>query len=381
MPCGGRSVTGMPWQWLWIEIAAWWPCSTAQMMFFGPQAASPPKKTPGSVRLEGHLVDHRHVPLVELDAEVALDPGERVLLADGEDDVVAGDDDGVDDRRVRAPARPTRGARTPCPTSVPFSMTKRFGAWLMTISTPSSSASSSSQGEALKNARGRRAITLMSLPPRRRDERQQSIAVLPTPMISTRSPIESMWPKATDSSQSMPMWMRSRVVAAGDVEVLAARRAGADEDGVEVLRRAALAGSSPACCSGCRRPCRGWSRSPRRGPLRAAGRPGCWCASGRRACRASRRSPPRSRAASGRWRRSARPGRRRCRRCACRSSSAGSPAGGRRCRRGGRRRRASGGRSRPACRRSGVRRQAGSQGRSQVRPRIPGNTFDSRLNM
>ena len=37
--------------------------------------------------------------------------------------------------------------------------------------------------------------------------RQQSIAVLPTPMISTRSPIFSMWPNATDSSQSMPMWM------------------------------------------------------------------------------------------------------------------------------------------------------------------------------
>ena len=95
------------------------------------------------------------------------------------------------------------------PVSVPSSITKRFGAWLMTISTPSSSASSSSHGEALKKLRGRRAITLMSLPPRRRDERQQSIAVLPTPMISTRSPILSMCPKATDSSQSMPMWIRS----------------------------------------------------------------------------------------------------------------------------------------------------------------------------
>ena len=38
--------------------------------------------------LEGDLVDHRHVPLVELDAEIALDPREGVLLADGEDDVV-----------------------------------------------------------------------------------------------------------------------------------------------------------------------------------------------------------------------------------------------------------------------------------------------------
>src|SRR5215831_9698104 len=38
--------------------------------------------------LEGHLVDYRHVPLVEPDAEVALNPGEGVLLADREDHIV-----------------------------------------------------------------------------------------------------------------------------------------------------------------------------------------------------------------------------------------------------------------------------------------------------
>ncbi len=77
----------------------------------------------------------------------------------------------------------------------------------MTISTLSSSASSSSQSDALKKARGLRAMTFTLLAPRRSEVRQQSIAVLPTPMISTRSPIFSMCPKATDSSQSMPMWM------------------------------------------------------------------------------------------------------------------------------------------------------------------------------
>ena len=95
------------------------------------------------------------------------------------------------------------------PVSRPSSMTKRVGAWLTRISTPSSSASSSSHDEALKNERGRRAITLMSVPPRRSEERQQSMAVLPTPMISTRSPTLSVWPNAIDSSQSMPMWIRS----------------------------------------------------------------------------------------------------------------------------------------------------------------------------
>ncbi len=34
---------------LWIDSAASWPCATAQMMFFGPNAASPPKNTFGLV--------------------------------------------------------------------------------------------------------------------------------------------------------------------------------------------------------------------------------------------------------------------------------------------------------------------------------------------
>ena len=50
-------------------------------------------------------------------------------------------------------------------------------------------------------------MTFTSLAPRRSDVRQQSIAVLPTPMISTFSPIDLMCSNATDSSQVMPMWM------------------------------------------------------------------------------------------------------------------------------------------------------------------------------
>jgi hypothetical protein len=38
----------------------------------------------------GPGVDLRHAPFVERDADVALDPGERVLLADGDQHVVAG---------------------------------------------------------------------------------------------------------------------------------------------------------------------------------------------------------------------------------------------------------------------------------------------------
>ncbi len=92
MPWAGRSNRSTSEQRLWIEIAASWPWATAQMMFFGPHAASPPKKTPGSVDCIVDLVDDRHIPLAELHAEVALDPGEGVLLTDGEDHVVTGDD-------------------------------------------------------------------------------------------------------------------------------------------------------------------------------------------------------------------------------------------------------------------------------------------------
>ena len=41
-------------------------------------------------RLERDLVDLRHAPFVEADADVALDPREGVLLADGDQHVVAG---------------------------------------------------------------------------------------------------------------------------------------------------------------------------------------------------------------------------------------------------------------------------------------------------
>jgi hypothetical protein len=47
-PLAGRSLPSAAGR-LWIDSAAWWPCSTAQMMFFGPCAASPPKNTCGSV--------------------------------------------------------------------------------------------------------------------------------------------------------------------------------------------------------------------------------------------------------------------------------------------------------------------------------------------
>ena len=66
-------------------------------------------------------------------------------------------------------------------------------------------ASSFSHGEAFISSNGERTMTFTSSPPRRFDERQQSIAVLPPPSTITRLPILSMWPNDTLESQSMPM--------------------------------------------------------------------------------------------------------------------------------------------------------------------------------
>ena len=70
MPGLGRSVTDLPWQWLWIEIAASCPCATAQMMFCGPKAASPPKNIIWAVAHahEAAISIHNHcsgVPVTE----------------------------------------------------------------------------------------------------------------------------------------------------------------------------------------------------------------------------------------------------------------------------------------------------------------------------
>ena len=52
-----------------------------------------------------------------------------------------------------------------------------------------------------------RTTTVTDSAPMRLEVRQQSIAVLPPPMTITLPEIESMWPKATLDSQSMPMDM------------------------------------------------------------------------------------------------------------------------------------------------------------------------------
>ena len=90
---GGRSFRLSPRQKRSIEMAASWPWATAQMMFFGPNAASPPKNTFGNGRLEGLGVDLRQSGAVEREAEIALDEGKRIFLTDRDQNVVALDED------------------------------------------------------------------------------------------------------------------------------------------------------------------------------------------------------------------------------------------------------------------------------------------------
>src|SRR5205807_1352675 len=72
---------------------------------------------------------------------------------------------------------------------------------------PSCCASSFSHGEAFISSKPERTMTFTSSPPRRRELRQQSIAVLPPPSTITRLPMRSMWPNETLDSQSIPIWM------------------------------------------------------------------------------------------------------------------------------------------------------------------------------
>ena len=84
----------------------------------------------------------------------------------------------------------------------------------------------------MKYLRVLRAMTFTSVAPSRLAERQQSIAVLPTPMMSTRLPTES---DVAEVDRLEPLDADEDlvgVVAAGNLELLALGRAAADEHGV-----------------------------------------------------------------------------------------------------------------------------------------------------
>ena len=90
------------------------------------------------------------------------------------------------------------------PTNFPFSTTYSSGEWFRIKSMSSSKAGSSSQSEDFMRSLDPRYTTLTSLPPNLSEDRQQSMAVLPPPTITTLSPTLSICSNATDSNQAMP---------------------------------------------------------------------------------------------------------------------------------------------------------------------------------
>ena len=106
---------------------------------------------------------------------------------------------------------------------------------------PSCMASSFSQGDAFISSKPERTTTFTSSPPRRREERQQSIAVLPPPSTITRLPIlRDVAERHRRQPVDADVDVLGRFLAAGNVEVAAARRAGADEDRVPAFRQQRL---------------------------------------------------------------------------------------------------------------------------------------------
>ena len=150
---------------------------------------------------------------------------------------------------------------------------------------PSCSASSISQGDAFITRRGERTVTFTSMPPSRSAVRQQSMAVLPPPITTTRLPTVCTCSKATEVSQSMPMWMLAcRFLATGDVEVLALGRAGADEDGVEAFLQQRVEALDLLAEARLDAHASDAVDLLVEHASRAGGRRECWCASGRRPC-------------------------------------------------------------------------------------------------
>ena len=122
------------------------------------------------------------------------------------------------------------------PVSLPLSWVNATGTMKLRIGMSSWMASSFSQGDAFISSKPERTITLTSSPPRRRAVRQQSIAVLPPPSTITRLPILlDMAERHAGEPVDADMDIGGGFLAAGNVELAAARRAGADEDRVVVL--------------------------------------------------------------------------------------------------------------------------------------------------
>ena len=235
----------------------------------------------GARRRHRRRVDDRHAVLVEREADIALDPRERVLLPDRDQHVVAREHarrarrsgtswrrplasfcgatfSNVDAGELAVVVRETPWARGSCGSGCPRASRPPFP-----TATPSSRRSRSARRPARRRRRagarcGSSPSPCCRRPARRRACRSRRCA------RTTR-----------DDSQSMPMWMLRRGFgAARHVEVAPARRAAADEDRVEAFAEQRLHAVDLVARPELDRPCRARSPSLRRSPRRAGGTSG-----------------------------------------------------------------------------------------------------------
>ena len=293
----GRSVTSSPWQKRSIEIAASWPCATAQMMFLGPKAASPPKNTFGWV-----------------------------------DCMVAGSTLGMFHWSNSMPmSRSIQGKAFSCPTATSTSShsmcNARFAGrhqlappFFVVLGFHLFEHHAGELAALVHELLGHEEIMDREclrpshrLFPRARPSSPQSPSARrpslfrrragarcgSNPSRYCRRPARSRacrysWYGRTrrDASQSMPIWMLlGGFLAAGNVEIAAARRAAADEHRVVAFARESLSGCrSRSAEAGFRLQAEDVAALPRRARVRADGISGSACASCRRRTDRSRRS-------------------------------------------------------------------------------------------
>ncbi len=182
------------------------------MMFFGPNAASPPKNTLGWVERRvvsstfGMFQRSSNSTPMSRSIQGKAFSWPTATSTSSHSKTGSGSPVGTSLRRPSAPYSARTFSKL-MPTSRPASWTNALGTRKLRIGMSSAIASSFSQGDAFISSNPERTITLTSSPPRRRAVRQQSIAVLPPPSTMTRLPIAVTWPNETEDSQSMPMWM------------------------------------------------------------------------------------------------------------------------------------------------------------------------------
>ena len=207
-------------------------------MFSGPHAASPPKNTPGFVDIIV-VRSTTGIPCLSKSRPTSRSihgnafswPMARITSSHGKTTV------SMTSLFCFPFSSVQRRTSISIPTSLPFSTTKRLGAWFSTMWTPSSSASSSSHGDALKYFRrsarddlhvGTAEAARRAAAVHRRvadaDDQHALADLLDVAEVRRREPLDA------------DMYVRRGLGAPGEIQILPVRRAAADEHRVESLR-------------------------------------------------------------------------------------------------------------------------------------------------